>query len=146
MKMDLIYLVEDEKFFSSIALQMLKSMGYHNVAQYYSGKDIRLNLYKNPDIVILDHNLGDENGIEILREIKSVNPNIEVIFLSGQEEMQVAINSLKYGAFDYVTKNEECFEKLKKTLNKLQETKRLLEQKSRRANFAKRLLAKLGLF
>ena len=48
MKTDLIYLVEDGKFCSSVAKQMLKSVGYSNVVQYFAGEDCKKNLYKNP--------------------------------------------------------------------------------------------------
>jgi len=146
MKTELIYIVEDEKFFSNIAAQMLRSMGYNNAVQYYNGNDCKNNLYKNPDIIILDHLLGDQNGIDILREIKSTNPNIDVIFLSGQEELQVAVDSLKYGAFDYVTKDEACFDKLKASLEKLERTRELIKGNEKKSNLAKRLIGKLGLY
>lgn len=145
MKNELIYLVEDEKFFSSVAKQMLKSMGYDNIVQYYTGEDCKKNLYKNPDMIILDHMLGEDNGLDVLREVKSINPDIEVVFLSGQEDLQVAVNSLKYGAFDYVTKDEECFNKLKQTLLKIEKTKELVSTNLKKKNLAQRLIGKLGI-
>jgi DNA-binding NtrC family response regulator len=145
MKTELVYVVEDEKFFSSLTTNVLKEQGYVNVVQYYNGKDCLDNLYKNPSIIILDHMLNDVDGIDILRNIKSVNPNIEIIFLSGQEEMQVAVNALKYGAFDYVTKGELCFDKLKSSLTKLEEMKLLLQRRNKSSSLAERLLNGLGL-
>ena len=88
-------------------------------------------LYKNPSIVILDYYLNQENGLDILKEIKSVNPNIEVIFLSGQQDMTVAINALKYGAFEYIEKNDNSFLKLESILVKLERFKNAIEEKER---------------
>ena len=52
------------------------------------------------------------NGIETLRAIKKIKKSTEVIFLTGQEDPQVARNALKYGAYDYVVKNESVLNRL----------------------------------
>ena len=64
-------------------------------------------------VVLLDHNLGSMQGVDILKNIKSLNPNIQVIILSAQVKMRVAITSLKFGAYDYVEKNDFAFDRIK---------------------------------
>lgn len=145
MKNEMIYLVEDEKFFSNVAVQLLNEAGYKNIIQFYSGESCLRNLYKNPDVIILDHMLGDMDGLDMLREIKSVNPDIDVIFLSAQENMQVAISSLKYGAFDYVTKSPECFDKLKDSLHKLLELKKMVKEEKSKSRIKERIKAVFGI-
>lgn len=105
MKNPNIFIVEDDQFFAQMLKIVLGKNNYTNVQHFDSGEACLENLYTNPDLVILDYNLGTMNGIEVLRKIKGINPNIHVIFLSSQEKMNVAINSLKYGAFDYIEKN-----------------------------------------
>lgn len=100
-----IFIVEDNVFYSELINSRLEEKNYTNVQLYHSGEDCIDNLYQNPDIVILDYDLGKMNGLDVLREIKSVNPNIHIVFLSGQENISVAVESLKYGAYDYVEKN-----------------------------------------
>ena len=50
--------------------------------------------------------------------LKAFNPDIHVIMLSGQEKMDVAVNSLKYGAYDYVVKGDGAIEKVGKLVQK----------------------------
>jgi DNA-binding NtrC family response regulator len=49
------------------------------------------------------------NGIDILKEIKAKYPNTEVVMFSGQDKIEVAVNTIKYGAFDYIVKSESAF-------------------------------------
>lgn len=146
MNTELIFFVEDEKFFSNVATKILQDAGFTNIRQFYSGESCKSNLYKNPGIIILDHMLGDTNGIDVLKEIKSVNPNIDVIFLSGQEEMQVAVTSLKYGAFDYVTKSPECLDQLKDSLQRLIQLRERISSKSKEKGFFDKIRTAFGLF
>jgi two-component system OmpR family response regulator len=49
------------------------------------------------------------DGIEILKEIKAAKPETEVVMISGQDKIEVAVNTIKYGAFDYIVKSESAF-------------------------------------
>lgn len=85
-----------------------------NITTFSTGEDCLNNLDKEPVVVVLDYYLDSveknaSNGIEILKKIKARNPNTEVIMLSGQEKIEVAVESMSNGAFDYVVKNESAF-------------------------------------
>lgn len=114
-----IFIVEDDKFYANLVREKLKKSDYENVIIFDNGQSFLDNLFRNPDVVILDYMLGKSNGLELLRKIKGINPNIQVIFLSAQEEMNVAINSLKYGAFDYLEKGAESLSRLVFILNRI---------------------------
>lgn len=129
MKNTLIYVVEDNVMYANLVRNTLESKGYRNIQMFETKEELLDTLYKNPSIVILDYHLNKENGIDILKEIKSVNPNIEVIFLSGQQDMTVAINALKYGAFEYIEKNDDAFLKLETVLVKLERFRSAIEEK-----------------
>ena len=107
-----IYIVEDDKFYANLVKEHFMNAGHEDVEVFHTGDECLMNLHKNPDVIILDHNLDDADGISVLREIKSVNPNIPVVFLSAQEEMKVAVDALKYGAFDYIEKNANALIRL----------------------------------
>jgi len=68
-------------------------------------------------IVILDHFLEGKNGVEVLKSIKAINPKTEVIMLSGNEDMAVAIESFRAGATDYVVKGPSSWKKITNLVN-----------------------------
>lgn len=121
-----IFIVEDDCFFSELINSFLLNRGYIKIKKYESGIDCINNLHQNPDVIILDYGLKDKNGIDTLKEIKSINPNIDVIFLSGQDKIKVAVTSLKYGAYDYIEKTDKCIHILKKVLINISKSKQLI--------------------
>lgn len=101
-----IFIVEDNRFYTEIVRDTLIREGYTNIESFKSGKECFDCKGKFPDIVILDYQLDEMSGIEIIRQIKAHNDITEVIFLSGQESMDVVVDSMKYGAFDYIDKTD----------------------------------------
>jgi DNA-binding NtrC family response regulator len=82
-----------------------------------------------PDIVIQDYFMEDMNGLDVLRKVKKSSPKTEFIFLTGNESVDVAINSIKYGAFDYIIKDEVAMDKVNDKIIKITRLK-ALEHKS----------------
>ena len=79
---------------------------------------------EKPNIVVLDFFLdaireNAENGLEILKKIKSVCPDTEVIMMSGQEDMETALSCIRNGAYDYIIKSEKAQARLELTINKI---------------------------
>ena len=135
-----IFIVEDDPFFGELVRSKVEQGGHENTSLINSSAVFLDRLLEMPDVVILDFNIDKMNGIDLLRKIKSVNPNIHVIFLSGQEEMSVAINSLKYGAYDYLEKNETNLKKLMHLLERIQSTNDMLQKNERLSRFKKEAL------
>jgi len=86
---------------------------------FSSGSKCLKHLDKNPDVIILDYEMKGIDGIETLKRIKEYNPDIKVIMCSSQEDMEVAITSIKLGAVNYVRKNEFAYNKLRFLMKKL---------------------------
>ncbi len=124
-----IFIVEDDVFYATLLEKQLLENQLDNVEVYCTGEECLDNLYKMPNVVLLDYDLGSSNGIDVLKNIKSVNPNIEVIFLSGQEKMNVAITSLKYGAYDYIEKNKTAFKRVKSLINKIGNNNNVIKER-----------------
>jgi DNA-binding NtrC family response regulator len=59
---------------------------------------------KNPDVVLLDIVMPKVDGIEVLRQIKALDPGCEVIMLTGLNSLQLATKAMAFGAFDFVGK------------------------------------------
>lgn len=73
------------------------------------------------DVITLDLDLGDMNGIRVLEQIKQINPLIEVIILTGHATLETAREALQLGAFGYLTKpfqTQECRTCLRKALDR----------------------------
>ena len=109
-----ILLVEDDPFYATMMLGLLHNNGYDNVKHLDNGMECLLQIYEDtvPDLVIMDHQLGMVNGVEVLQKIRAYKPELKVIFMSGQKDVKIAVQSIKQGAKDYITKDEHAFGKL----------------------------------
>lgn len=125
----LIYVVEDNKIYNRLVCEYLKNQNYKNVISFHSGKECVKKVVggESPDIVIQDYFLEDSTGIDVLQNVKKHSKNTEFIFLTANEDMEVAVNTIKYGAFDYIIKNTDVA--LKKVDIKIEKIVQLLELK-----------------
>ena len=114
-----IFLVDDDVLCLNLYSQFLKQLGYNNVHLFDNGNDCLTSLDAfNPDIIFLDYNMDELNGIDVLKQIKKFNPSITVLFISGQEDIEVAVNTIKHGALDYIVKSSLSTEKMKKIMER----------------------------
>lgn len=111
-----IFVVEDDPMYQRMIKYILDLNPDHQVFVFSTGQECIQNLHHNPDIISLDHTLPDMTGMEVLKKIKSHNVDIDVIILSGQQDISTAVKLLKAGAYDYITKDEETKERILNTL------------------------------
>jgi len=130
-KNPLIFVVEDNQMYNRLVVSYLKTNKFTNVVSYLSGEDALKNMNKNPDIVIQDYLLEGMTGIEVLIKAKKTNPNVEFIFLSGQDSIEIAINSMKYGAYDYIVKDQMALQKLVNKIYKITSVTELVKSNKR---------------
>jgi DNA-binding NtrC family response regulator len=99
-----ILLVDDDSAFRHVMSGELRRLG-HEVATAGSGEEAVAHLERNaPQIVLLDLRLPGMDGLAALKAIRARNPSTEVIMLTGHGSIDSAIESIREGAFDYVTK------------------------------------------
>lgn len=109
-----VLLVDDEVEFIETLLKRLKKRKL-DVYGVYSGEEALEFLKSHPvDIVVLDMKMPGMNGLETLRQIKRESPLVEVIMLTGHANMEVAIEGMELGAFDYLMKPMDIDELLYK--------------------------------
>jgi len=101
-----IFIVEDDSYYAELVNSVLQSNNLKKTQVFHSGEEFLDRMEEQPDVVILDYQLGKMSGIHILKEIKERYPKTIVLFLSGQDQMQIAVNALKLGAADYINKSE----------------------------------------
>ena len=114
----------------------------HEVRIFSTGKECLKHLDEKPSIISLDYSLPDLEGSEVLRKVKSHDPGIGVIILSGQQDVATAVNLLKEGADDYVIKDNETKDRLLLSVNKIKEKQALVQE----VRQLKRQLGQLGDF
>ena len=115
----MIFIVEDNTIYNKLIASYLRSNKFSRIESFLSGEECLENLYKRPDIVIQDYLLNGISGIDVLKETKKSNPNTEFIFLSGQDNLNIAVNTIKYGAYDYVVKDRYALKKLIDNINNI---------------------------
>ena len=119
-----IFLVDDDLMYLKSLEFQFKQNPSLKIETFLSGEACIEKLYLKPDVVILDYVLSTPNkktltGTQTLVIIKKTLPNTQVIMLSAMESVEVATNSIKLGAFDYVVKNEKTFARLKARIKKI---------------------------
>ncbi len=115
-----IFIVEDNRFYGVLLKNEIEKSNLGDVEIFPSGELFLNNMNRNPQIVILDHHLGTTKGLDLLKQVKTAYPKVEFILLSAQESMSVAVQSLKFGAYDYVEKNKRAFGKVNYLIKKIQ--------------------------
>lgn len=132
-----IFIVDDDLFYLNILERHVSTLGYQKVTTYDNGTDCLNHLDKKPDIILLDYGMDNLTGFDVLKKIKRFDPDIYVVMISGQEEIKPAVDSLKYGAFDYIQKGESDKKNIEKVLDRIFETKNILKKSD--PNFIKKL-------
>lgn len=115
----LIYIVEDNELYSLSLDFGLSHSGNYTIQTFISGEECIKNLHRNPDVIVLDYYLPGKNGHDILKEIKQTHPNIPIIIMSSQNDIQIAVDLLKDGAYDYIIKSKYATLKLNSSIEQI---------------------------
>ncbi len=102
--MERILIIDDETFICENVERILIDEGYE-VCSAASGSEAKQQVQTNDiDLVLLDLNLGMENGIDVLKELREIEPELLVIIITGYGSVESAVDSLKLGAYHYMKK------------------------------------------
>lgn len=118
--MNKVFIIEDDEIFGKVLQRTLeKENDNFDVRVFKSGKEFFANLHDNPDIVSIDYNLPDMNGLDILRQVRQYSDEISTIILSGQEKVEVVVEAYTSGANSYIIKNEKAVVELSNMVKNL---------------------------
>ncbi len=114
-----IFIVDSNKSLVTSLKQYLQNRFGKSVhiSTFNDGESCLKKVDKQLHIVILDYFLRGKNGLEVLKSIKVINPKTEVIMLSKNEDVALAIEAFKAGATDYVVKGADAWRKITKQVN-----------------------------
>ncbi len=99
-----ILIVDDEVEFASTLVERLVLRGIEARSANRGADALVLIEKKIPDVIILDLKMPDLSGLELLSRIKSIDPTIEIIILTGHGSAAAGIAGMEQGAFDYMMK------------------------------------------
>ena len=118
-----IFIIDDDRAMSEMINDFLQTK-YNDpeIFLFATGEAALAELFRKPEVIILDYHLDTQdpkamNGIEILKRIKELLVNVPVLFLSSQDSPEIAADTIKYGAYDYIVKNETAFQRLEIMIN-----------------------------
>jgi DNA-binding NtrC family response regulator len=122
-----ILIVDDEEIVIKSCLRILAGDEFQ-VESVQDGREALKKIEENPyDVVILDIMMPTIDGLEVLRRVKETHPNVDVIMITGLSQVDTAVQAMKLGAFDYISKPFEPDE-LKLVVFRALERRRLLQE------------------
>jgi DNA-binding NtrC family response regulator len=114
--------IDDDKDISDKLTRYLTENGYSTTNAYTGQKGLELIRQQHPHIALVDLKIPDFNGFELLQSIKTNSPETIIILMSSYATIDVAAQSIKYGAYDFISKPFN-FSELKLILHRTIETK-----------------------
>lgn len=120
-----VFVVEDDPSSMELICDLLRTkFSQFTIHKFTNGEDALKLMDLKPKIVILDYYLDKQkkdaqNGLDVLIEMKEIDPEASIIMISAQEHLDIAINIMKYGAYDYVVKSDTSLYRLENILNHL---------------------------
>jgi DNA-binding response OmpR family regulator len=96
--------VDDDRMILELLTEFLVSEGHAVVTAQSASAALLLVARASPDVVLLDIKMAGVDGMTALRRIRSRHPTVPVIMLTANDDVDLARDTLKFGAFDYVAK------------------------------------------
>jgi two-component system response regulator HydG len=114
-----ILIIDDDADMCKLLSRFLSKNGYEVVSAFSGKKGLEAIDIQLPDAILCDFRLQDTDGKTLLLKIKEKQPDMPVIIITGYSDVKMAVDVMKHGAFDYVTKPlfpEEILQTIKKAI------------------------------
>lgn len=111
-----VFIVEDNEWFQRLIKHTVELNPDFQTQLFGSGKELLTALTHQPCVITLDYKLPDMEGSELLPKILSISPHSQVIIISEQEDIEIAVDLMKSGAYDYISKGGDLKNRLLNTI------------------------------
>lgn len=118
-KNPLIFIIEESTIYKDLIVGYLQSNKFTNIKVFKTGEEGINALHLNPEIIILDYSYEGISGLEFMKKVKTTRPVVDFIFLSGQNDVEVAVTIMKLGAADYIVKNDKAPSRLVRAIEQV---------------------------
>jgi two-component system response regulator RegA len=99
-----ILVVEDDDAFRRILVSSLEARGYEAKGVADADAAIRAAREDSPEMAVIDLRLGDQSGLDVVRELKAIDASTSIVVLTGYGSIATALESIRLGAMHYLTK------------------------------------------
>jgi DNA-binding NarL/FixJ family response regulator len=101
-----VFVVDDSPMCRFLYKRHLMNLGFSNIYLFESGKQCLNNIHMLPDIILIDFDAQPLNGLEVLKEVKMHHPEIHMVMISSQQDINVVIEAIRFGVSGYIMKDE----------------------------------------
>ena len=118
-----VLIVDNERDFASTLAERMSARNIETESVYSGEEALDILAHFRPDVIILDMQMPSMSGLEVLSQVKTIDPSIEVILLTGHGSIEAGIAGMEMGVFDYIIKPVDLtllMEKVKDAFNKKQ--------------------------
>lgn len=115
-KNPLIFIVQDSIVYKDLIVSHLTAKNFKTLKTFKSGEECMKSMHLNPDIIVLDYSFEGISGLELMLKLKEDHPETNFIFLSAQNDVEVAVKIMKMGAADYIVKNDKAPQNLVRSI------------------------------
>lgn len=122
-----VLIVDDQEMVRGVCEEVILSLGHRALTADSAGRALKIIEQQQVDIVIADIKMSGMSGIELLEQIKTTNPQIEVVIMTGYATVPSAVQAMKLGATDYITKPFSA-EEIRLVVERLVQTLELKEE------------------
>ena len=132
--------VDDQPQVTELITEICSERGFQVTPAHKPSEAMKALKGKEPfDLVVLDYNLGrgKKNGLQVLEDIRKINQEVPIVFLSGEGTIEIAVKAMKLGAIDFIEKDDMdiqmdlALDKVTKLLATLQENRELKEENAK---------------
>ncbi len=123
-----VFVVEDDPAYTKFLRYVLSLNPDFDTEFFANGKDCLAQLHKKPTVITLDYSLPDMPGEKVLQSIREFDPDISVIIVSAQEKIGTAVELLKGGAFDYISKDEDTKDRILNSIKNARNKSSLIKE------------------
>jgi DNA-binding response OmpR family regulator len=99
-----VIVADDNRDVNFVIKEILSEYGFQVIQAFDGEEAIKAFIEEKPDLVLLDYRMPRMDGIDVLKEIKANDAHAFVVFMTGEGSEDVAVNAMKAGAEDYITK------------------------------------------
>lgn len=131
-KTSTILLVEDNPVYLNLLRKELEKLGYTDIVAFETAREAMEDLKTRPDIAFLDYWLeGNKTGLDVMKKLKKKYPYTQIIFLTASDDVEIAVTTMRNGAYDYIVKGDTAFIRIRHLLKKISdETERKARSRS----------------
>ncbi len=99
-----VLVVDDDPNVQEILREFLSAKGYEVISAGDGAEGLRRVKEERPHLILLDIQMPKMDGLEVLRQLRAIDPAVGVIMITGVNEEEIARKAMELGAFDYIVK------------------------------------------